>query len=42
MKFGAKRKHDDVDGSDNQEGINNKKLKSFSKAKGMEDRIKAE
>lgn len=34
IKFGAKRKHDDVDGNDNQEGINIKKLKSSSKAKG--------
>lgn len=25
IKFGAKRKHDDVDGNDNQEGINIKK-----------------
>ena len=33
IKFGAKRKHD-VDGNDNQEGINIKKLKSSSKAKG--------
>ena len=44
IKFGAKRKHDDVDGNDNQEGINIKKLKSSSKAKGsgrsMQDRIK--
>ena len=36
IKFGAKRKHDDVDGNDNQEGINIKKLKV------VEDRIKAE
>ena len=34
IKFGAKRKHDDVDGNENQEGINIKKLKSSSKAKG--------
>ena len=44
IKFGSKRKHDDVDGNDNQEGINIKKLKSSSKAKGsgrpMQDRIK--
>ncbi|XP_067043205.1 uncharacterized protein [Acropora muricata] len=38
IKFGAKRKHDDVDGNDNQEGINIKKLKSSSKAACVQEK----